>query len=243
MKLNCAKLCLVVAFLGAVLCNGQSSNSSAKPAVRKTQQLDHARETQPEDHAVDAFVCPDSEAKLSCKSYEELVKAKDQSLPSVSDERYVCFRKSADEFFVIAFSAPRFEKIWNEKYKTVMTDPSATLDGTGYADSFKNGVESPQLLPSFFFTGTWRPYNDGIFSASALDFEAIDFKRDPHSALDINRSQFSVSYKYKNTTKQDVIYKLTIQRSTGRFIESFHNAIGQETLSQNTGRCVYQKAE
>ena len=234
MTLKRAELLLIV-FLLALHCSGQKV-STPKKAATNNKAL-------PRERPGAAFTCPEPEAKQSCNSYVELARAKDSGLPTKADDRYVCFRRNVDEFFVVGFGAPFFERSWNEKYKKMMIDPDATQEGSGFASTFKDGVDDSRVVPSLFFTGTWRPYDDGMFSATDINFEKIKTIDDPPSSVYINQNQLSITYNYKNSTDADVIYILTIQRSTGRFVESFQKKSDKIVFLQGTGRCIYQKAE
>lgn len=218
-----------------VTSSSQTTNLQKKAALKKPA----AKSATPRP----VFTCPDPEAKQGCKSYEELARAKDSGLPGKFDERYVCFRKNADEFFVVAYSTPLFQPTWNEKYKKAIVDPSATSEGSGFASTYVNGVDDSHTMPAFFFEGTWRPYEDGLFSASKFNFEDIKTTDDPHSSMYINRGQLSITYRYQNALDAGVVYSLTIQRSTGRFVESFQKLSEKVPFLQSTGRCTYQKAE
>ena len=197
---------------------------------------------EPAATAAPAFVCPDSEAKPSCTSYTELVRAKDKGLKATGDDRFVCFKKNKDEFFVIVFPPPQLPLTYNEKFKKMMVEPSATSVGAGYSTTFKDGVENEQIMPSFFFSGKWREIFGPSFSADSFGIEETDTTHNG-STLTINESQFSATYKYKNLKNEDVIYSLTIQRSTGRFTESYQQTSEQFPSAQDTGRCIYQKAQ
>jgi hypothetical protein len=108
------------------------------------------------------FVCPDAEAQQACKSYQELLKAKDTGLPS---DAYVCFRKKTDEFFVVHVLQPVFPKHWDEESKQMVTDESP-LRGFGYAQTYKDGVLDPKTMPALAFSGQWQP--ESLFSKSSV---------------------------------------------------------------------------
>lgn len=241
MKLKAAAVCFLV--LVTTTSGAQTAHPTKKAALSKPEARTAATTSAPAPVPV-PFVCPDVEAKQSCNSYEELVRAKDGGLQDDNDDRYICFRKHTDEFFVLAVSPAQFEKTWNEKYRKMMVDPSATVDGAGYADSYKDGVENEHILPAFYFSGLWRPsFGDAVFfTATEFNFEKINEKESP-STVSINSGQVSVTYKYQNPMKQDIVYTLTIQRSTGRFVEAYQKASEQIPFSQDTGRCVYQKPQ
>jgi hypothetical protein len=118
-------------------CIGQT----ASPPTKTTQK------TQP---SKTSFVCPDPEAQKACKSYDELVKAKDSGLP---DDGFICFRKTEDEFFTIWFSGPYFRKHWDKEQKRMVADEDATSPARGFAHTYKNGVQDFAVVPTLSFKG------------------------------------------------------------------------------------------
>jgi hypothetical protein len=199
-------LCLPIVFLIAVSCISQT----AKKQAPKAQSL---------------FVCPDAASKQGCKSYQELVKARDKGLPS--NDYYVCFRKDLDEFFVVSFTKPPLK----------VDGPTTLVPGVGYASSYKNGVDDSTTEPNLEFSGNWNQYG---FVANLINFEAKD-EKDNVTGVVISESQFSATFKYASTKGETLVYGLTIQRSTGRFAESVRKDSEQMAFADNTGRCIYRK--
>jgi len=114
------------------------------------------------------FVCPDAEAQQGCKSYQELLKAKDKGLP---DHGYFCFRKKEDSFFTITFNKPYFVPHWDEEAKTMVPDDKPR-PGIGHAETYRDGVVDSVTMPHFNFTGKWMlllesPY----FTSETLNFK------------------------------------------------------------------------
>lgn len=185
------------------------------------------------------FACPDPEAQKACKSYEELVRAKDIGLRSRAGG-CVCFRKDSDEFFEVSFRQPYFPKHWNAELKTMEVDPEATRVGYGSAHSYKDGVDTSGVMPSVIFSGTWHTFGESAyFNAEKINFTKIDVS-DPDVGLTIDDSQFNLGWKYQNKFDKFVKYSLTIQRSTGRFTESFQEESEKVPFATNAGHCVYR---
>jgi hypothetical protein len=193
--------------------------------------------------AADSFVCPDPRAKLACSSYSELRKAHDPSLEGFAKEpTYICFREELDQFFLITFNRPVYAKThWNQGLKQSVPDDDATGAGFGYATAFDNGVGSNGTMPDLFFTGVWRPLLGGsAFTATAISNNAIEDGKP--SPITIDESQVTVSnYKYANTSDKTILYNLTIQRSTGRFTESFRMEDEKVSFIDNAGHCLVQQ--
>ncbi len=182
-----------------------------------------------------SFVCPDEEARQGCKSYQELLKAKDKSLP---DDGYICFRKKEDEFFVVSFTTPFFtiKPHWDvESKKMVMDEPQSVF---GYAQTYKNGVLDSTTMPTFDFSGQWKQRISG--SAYFIPDKLNDEKQDDKDHVDIyiDESQIIAQFKYQNPLDKTMHYTLTIQRSTGRFTESFRPESEKISFSEKIGYCV-----
>lgn len=188
----------------------------------------------PAEHST--FVCPDAEAQQACKSYQELLNAKDKSLP---DDGYICFRQKMDEFFGISFTRPYFLKHWDKELKQMVSDDTPH-PGFGYAQTYKDGVLDSARMPSFNFSGQWRPIplsESGYFTSDSFNFKKQD-ENDSNVGVSIEENQVNVGYKYKNTFDKTMQYTLTIQRSTGRFAESIREESEKVPLLQNIGYCV-----
>ncbi len=181
------------------------------------------------------FTCPDTEARQACKSYEELLKANEAGL---SDAAYVCFRKNADEFFAISFLRPSFRKRWDADLKQLVLDGERTYPGYGSVWTYREGVQDPSMMPALSFSGTWIPYDEtGIFASEKVGFKKQD-ENDPDVGVYIDASQFNAGYTYENKLGNKVRYSLTIQRSTGRFAESFQVETEKVPFREDAGYCI-----
>ena len=49
--------------------------------------------------------------------------------------------------------------------------------------------------------------------------------------------------RFKNAVDKMIVYNLTIQRSTGRFIENFLEESQKTPFAERTGRCIRQQVE
>jgi hypothetical protein len=206
-------------------CVGQTAHPAKKPAPKP--QISSS-----------SFACPDAEAQKACKSYDELLKAKDTSLPT---EGYICFRENDDEFFVISVSKPYFRKRWDRDLKQMVVDDETTSPGRGSARTYKDGVEVSGMMPSLSFKGKWYPYPEsGMFSSDEINFKKQD-DSNRNVGVSIDENQVNVGYEYQNTSDKPFTYNLTIQRSTGRFSESFQEQSEHVPLLEGTGRCIYRR--
>jgi hypothetical protein len=225
---------LLLALLSAAVSFGQTGNAAKKSA--------------PKAQHASSFTCPDPDAEQACKSYQELVKANDAAL---YEDAYYCFRKKQDQFFFVWFSKPYFRKHWDSENKCMAPDDAATSVGRGSAGTFTNGVEDYSAMPRLVFKGTWSPWplsaqpDAGLFSSTSI--RIAGHWNDDSGVISVDVTQFSIDrLKYQNTLGETIQYDLTIQRSTGRFTESFSKPLqGDETkqvpFGEGTGRCIYRK--
>ncbi len=218
----------IVGLVATKVAAGQATVS--KQSV--TQQTAKGRNAQ--------FTCPDSFAAEACKSFEELYRAGDEGVyveaASVSKNTgYVCFRRGSDEFFVIWLTQPSFLKhLDGETHKLVPND-DATDSGLGHIYAFAHGIEDFSLQPSFYFLGIWSEPLAPTFEAMKIDGQEIS---DPdHFGFAVDPYQFSAARRYKNRAGKDIDYKLVIQRSTGRFSESFTEDSAKFPFLETNGRC------
>jgi len=181
------------------------------------------------------FTCPDPDAGPACKSYSELLEAKDSG---VLEGAYACFRKQADQFFVIKFNEPYVRRVPDKNSNQLVIEPRQEQYGSGYFQTYDNGIAASDLMPNLVFSGSWREYLGSMHFAS----HDINLEPTPEGQLAvvvIDDTQLNiVRYKYKSATGLETEYSLTIQRSTGRFTESYRQG-GEVPFLESTGRCVY----
>jgi len=214
---------IVCVLVAGTVCAGQAPPKKSAPK-------------KPTEHAT--FVCPDAEAQQACKSYQELLKAKDTGLPT--SDAYVCFRKKTDEFFVVHISQPYFPQHWDKESKQMVADESPR-PGFGYVQTYKDGVLDSNTMPTLSFSGQWQrfPFSESsVFNADTIYLTKLD-KNDPNVGVFIDETQDNIGYKYKNTFDKTMQYTLTIQRSTGRFAERFLEEAEKVPLLDRTGYCAY----
>lgn len=217
-------------FIVGVLTVGTVCAAQAPPA----KKVAPARKTPARQST---FVCPDAEAQQGCKSYEELVRAKDKGLPI--NTAYICFRKKVDEFFVFMVSTPYPTRHWDEETKQMVLDQKPAF---GNAQTYKNGVLVSTTMPTFNFSGQWKPSpfskTTSYFTSDQFNFQKKE-ESDHDQGVFIDETQVSVDFKYQNPMEKAVRYTLIVQKSTGRFAESFRIESEKIPFSESTGYCVY----
>jgi len=243
---------------------------------------------------VPAIKCTEPDSLVACKSFKQLVDARDKDLiDSLTGDKeskqrhfaYSCLRPKDDAFEVIEFDEPLREdfrpysppegagslgaslfeaealpygegkpaskvidaqKKWYEDHDEF----SVYQVGAVYLESWENGIATASL--SDF--GKWRlPLSQGhsrsdeqayfesahhwlaaFNEANANQFAAVDDRE--RLRISVSDTAIYVHYSFKNKNNDYTDYTLTVQRSTGRFIESFA-APGSEAFD-DSGTCV-----
>jgi hypothetical protein len=188
--------------------NGPPKRNTAKPATSS------------------AIRCPESKAQIACQSFWELVQAKDKSLPN---NGYACFRRGADEFFVVSFDRPYFAKHWDDK----------GIEGYGNVQSYQDGVLTSEVMQTLVFWGIWTPNGAAFLSEGIQVAYKLGEQHNPPEYVSIDDTQFTLSLKYQNGADKTILYSLTIQRSTGRFTEAYSDKSEGASFLENSGRCTY----
>jgi hypothetical protein len=185
-----------------------------------------------------AFLCPEGGYAQSCKSYQELVQAKDEDV----DGTLVCFREYTDEFFVInvGFVSESTYSWYHLDHGLYKVRPGAKQSGNPYVYTFKNGIHDSAQNPYLIASGTWYALNSNLFfTGHELNVRTSGkASSKPESELDISSDQILLSKHYISQTNKIVDYSLTIQRSTKRFSESFNVAHDSKLSFEDTGRCA-----
>lgn len=122
----------------------------------------------------------------------------------------------------------------------MVPDESPRL-GFGGAQIYKDGVLDSNTMPSLNFIGKWQPIpfsKSGVFDSERINSTTQD-RNDHNVGVSIDETQVNVRYKYKNRLDKTIQYTLTIQRSTGRFAESFLEEADKYPFLEGTGYCAY----
>jgi hypothetical protein len=110
--------------------------------------------------------------------------------------------------------------------------------GYGLVSGFNDGIADNSITLFDIIGGMWKATPGGpMFSANRI---GITNELPANSGFVIDPLQISGTRRYQNRSKKDVDYQLTIQRSTGRFSETYTYADGSNSVpfSQETGRCA-----
>ena len=239
--------------------------------------------------------CTDSDSVVACKSFKQLVDARDKGLlDSLTGERgsrrrhfaYVCPRPKSDVFKVVEFDEPQagdyrpyspadaasnnlssvllkteafpleegkpFTPHMDAQDKWYEDHDGLSMYGFGsiYIESWENGILSDYASD----VGKWRRAlnqahtgsdEDADFEsahqwlahfneANANQLAAADNPKYPR--ISVSDIAIYLRYDYENKNNGDTEYTLNIQRSTGRFTESFE-ATGTEPF-EDSGTCM-----
>ena len=208
--------------------NNDSSYYSDEDCLRQLER----------EKKVHTMSCPDSNAKLACRSFQELVAAKDKDLltefahePQVN----ICFRPNEDVFFDLWFVEPdtaAFPLAWQENAKAVL-EPRFTMYGQAQFLYYKNGVwdEDHCLAVS----GKWSSFD----KKTIYRFDGSHKGETGKYEFTIVDSRFIVSESFKNEAGSETTHTFTLQRSTGRFTETYQwESLGKPQRKEYSGRCL-----
>jgi hypothetical protein len=240
--------------------------------------------------AIPPIKCTDPDSMVACKSFKQLVDAKDKdlldSIQGTTSKQgrhyaYVCPRAKSDVFKIVFFDEPGMNG-----YHPHPTDGfllgSFALDGDKIHPSASLSTKDKwfndhaDYLEYGFNSVMYESYEDGI----VVDFES-DFGRwsrtiasknesqenqdasfeggyfwlskynkehdnelknddyPEHAHIWVGNSGIDMQYAYENRNNGTTDYTLTIQRSTGRFTETFKPSVG-ESFSYS-GTCMIFK--
>lgn len=171
--------------------------------------------------------CPDPAAVAACKSFEQLLEARDADiLDSIKPTSYVCFRPKEDVFWIFRFDKPRG---WSQP------DSSDAQSTRGLASlvEYRNGVSSKAKLG----LGTWSRVPSFGGAADRFAYSPVE-GRDKGLQFIIDSDEISVDFDYQNLDSERVFYSLQIRRSTGRFAETFKI---QKVQVEDSGTCFIYK--
>ncbi|MBZ5499959.1 MAG: hypothetical protein LAP85_26475 [Acidobacteriia bacterium] len=168
----------------------------------------------------------------------------ESSLSNATNATYVCFRPGVDEFFLVSFNKPSYLNTrWDKNLKQLVIGDDATAQGNGYTSAFNKGIPDGRTVPNFVFAGTWHHFSES-WGGDTFESDRTNFKRANESkqrVLVIDASQISIQdFQYTNSESKTIHYNLTIQRSTGRFSETFLGEDNKVPFIDRSGRCLVQ---
>jgi hypothetical protein len=183
-------------------------------------------------------LCEDKSYQKACKSYEELVQAGDDGvkphfLAVPGSIAFVCFRQGEDVFLVIELNGPC---CWKIKDPDLVNKIEESKNALGWARAFENGIGGSVMMPLTSFKGTWTRLAKILPSHFQADSVNLAGASDQQSVW-ADESQFAASVRYENRFGKNIDYRLVIQRSTGRFAETYKEESAQLPFSESQGRC------
>jgi hypothetical protein len=148
------------------------------------------------------------------------------------DRSYVCFLPTKEDiFFVVWFTGPD-QWSWEEDNERphFFAQP-----GAGMLVQYKNGIFDENAAGPFWGWGKWVKYSKD----TRATFEAAR----GDEIIKIDESSFQLAGSFKNQIGSKTKYSFTMQRSTGRFTETFEweSSNGNPQSDEHTGRCVVYK--
>ena len=219
---------LSLALVCCSLASGVAAWQSRKP------ETPNAKKSNKPTHP--AFTCPDPLAAESCKSFKELYEAGDEGVTLYALQGYACFRQNEDQFFVLTLNRPSFRMHYDRDSKSIVPDDDGTASGIGFISGYSKGVRDTSIMPIYKFTGDWTPFGPRL---TATKINGEDIPDPTHNGLWVDAEQINAVWRFKNRFDKDVGYQLSIQRSTGRFTETYTENPSKVPFVEEHGRCSH----
>jgi hypothetical protein len=174
--------------------------------------------------------CPDSDANVACHSFQELLVAKDADLMGTLRccQTFICFRPKEDVFLLLRGSEPE-EGLWEKNEKFAAFTYMSAIELL----RFKNGIFD-HGGESAFARGQWRS-SDKTPGTASFTGESIS-EGNSKGQIDVEGATVTVSHSFENRNGSNTLYSFKLQKSTGRFTETF--AAPNFPDNQVAGRCL-----
>lgn len=196
--------------------------------------------------------CPDAEATLACRSFQDLLAANDFMGDFAEKEHvFTCFRKNEDMFFNLWFTEPgESPDAWEQDPK----GRTLTHFGSAAFDYYKQGIWDFNLSVGSW--GKWRyfpagPVCDAMCQKEATSGNSVyedqhngespsNEPNKPEGSLRIDNERAVLTESYNNKSGSRTTHEVIVQLSTGRFTERYKwpksNSIDE--TEESTGRCL-----
>ena len=221
--------------------------ASCKTSNRFLDETDCAKWLNRKEEARKA-ACPDGEATVACRSFQELLGAGDFMGDFAQKEHaFNCFRKKEDVFFNLWFSEP-VETGWQQEDSK---DRTLTQLGSAAFDYYKQGVWDSSL--SAGGNGKWRYDPPGPIcnptcrkeatSGNSVYEEHWEGEKEankPRGSIRIDHERAILSESYNNESGSRTTHEVIVQLSTGRFTERYtwSKSSGTDETEESIGRCL-----
>jgi hypothetical protein len=189
--------------------------------------------------------CPDPNARIACRSFRDLLKATDPDLLDIFsrlENVYVCFHPQEDVFFVLWFGEPS-EWSWskadtNEQKIFGLQDGTLIQMTTPAVHYYDKGTQAEgQQIFEFGYWSYFPLAPDTSPSSLAHLATSIDAKF-LGKTFQINGERVEVAENYENRKREEIKHTLLVQRSTGRFFESYQREPRRQTFLSYSGSCL-----
>lgn len=169
----------------------------------------------------------------SCGSFMELVENKDPEVLGMtsSDKRaFVCLREDEDTFVIVSWLKPLKSEFWpsNILADAAPRDEVRSAGAAAYVDC-RGGIA--EVANFHLWRGFWTAENKA--SVDQASFSAGT--KDKTEWANIDSSEAKLVFRYKNSMRTFTSYSITINLSTGRFLEEF---VSGEIIAEQRGHCL-----
>ena len=179
-------------------------------------------------------------ARAACNSFKELVDHRDSEILDMLRQQcrigggkagrtYACLKDGEDKFLIVAFNMPTE---WQKTELGALTGRS-TMCMDEYENGIPNGYQHHSVLE-------WTRADANRGASEAMTPITKELYRGEHIArgetvATVDPGEITMSYSFANKAGGTTDYRLTVRRSTKRFVETWTTAENTETES---GHCA-----
>jgi hypothetical protein len=197
-------------------------------SMAQAQQKPPENSQLPRKSEAPTVTCSEAQTSKACSSFKQLLEADDQDILEIFSLRpsYVCFRSNDDAFLIFTVVEP-FESEWKKSDHGV--GQIQKYESDAYLYEFRDGVS--------YMTHYAREYWRRIVPALGPEYHYQATQgTDKGLYINIDDTEISIDYPFKNQNGGTTHYSLTIRRSTGRFTETF--AVDTAPFLKHSGTCL-----
>lgn len=172
----------------------------------------------------------------ACRPFNEMVDKNDREILDYITKKsmttYVCFRQDTNGFWLLAFTKPHFNLHFGDEHPEFLKTHSP-LNLFAF-HQYTDGVSDR----SFWGTFEWEKDSEKTPDNNATVSVSVSNNPEDKAKVAIDSSEVAASESFTNASDKVTEYRITIRRSTKRFVETF--ALTDPSYEQwsKTGYCV-----
>jgi hypothetical protein len=192
-----------------------------------------------------AVGCHDAETSVACHSFQQLNEAADPDLLDLlarMEHVYVCFSSREDVFFALWFPEPS-EWHWgkaNADDQKVFGIPLGALIQFGFPGVYYYDKGVSNTVEAISDIGVWSylPQSTDTSPARLALVATSNDAKFVGSVFRIDGTSVALAESYKNNANHLIKHTMSLQRSTGRFVETYAEEPSGHTILNYSGQCM-----